>query len=53
MTTNTAGVHGAAVRHGARLDVGRQARLGMSLNGCLAGLVAITAPCAFVTVAAR
>ncbi len=25
--------------------------LGMSLNGCLAGLVAITAPCAFVSVA--
>lgn len=25
--------------------------LGMTLNGCLAGLVAITAPCAFVTVA--
>ncbi len=24
--------------------------LGMSINGCLAGLVAITAPCAFVTV---
>jgi Amt family ammonium transporter len=24
--------------------------LGMSVNGCLAGLVAITAPCAFVTV---
>jgi Amt family ammonium transporter len=24
--------------------------LGMTLNGCLAGLVAITAPCAFVTV---
>ena len=26
--------------------------LGMTLNGCLAGLVAITAPCAFVTVGA-
>lgn len=26
--------------------------LGMSINGCLAGLVAITAPCAFVTVKA-
>jgi Amt family ammonium transporter len=26
--------------------------LGMSVNGCLAGLVAITAPCAFVTVKA-
>ena len=26
--------------------------LGMTLNGCLAGLVAITAPCAFVTVPA-
>lgn len=26
--------------------------LGMTLNGCLAGLVAITAPCAFVTVEA-
>ena len=24
----------------------------MSINGCLAGLVAITAPCAFVTVKA-
>jgi Amt family ammonium transporter len=24
--------------------------LGMTLNGCLAGLVAITAPCAFVSV---
>jgi Amt family ammonium transporter len=26
--------------------------LGMTLNGCLAGLVAITAPCAFVTIGA-
>lgn len=25
--------------------------LGMTLNGCLAGLVAVTAPCAFITVA--
>jgi Amt family ammonium transporter len=26
--------------------------LGMTINGCLAGLVAITAPCAFVTLPA-
>ena len=53
MTTNTAGVHGAAVGDGAELDCGTASRdLGMSINGCLAGLVAITAPCAFVTVKA-
>jgi Amt family ammonium transporter len=43
-------LHGPAVGDRAQLDVGRKPDLGMSVNGCLAGLVAITAPCAFVTV---
>jgi Amt family ammonium transporter len=51
MTTNTAAI--AATLSStiiAWLILGKP-DLGMTLNGCLAGLVAITAPCAFVSVA--
>lgn len=50
ITTNTAGA--AALLSAtvtAWLLLGKP-DIGMSINGCLAGLVAITAPCAFVTV---
>lgn len=50
ITTNTAAV--AAIMSATALSwilIGKP-DLGMTLNGCLAGLVAITAPCAFVSV---
>lgn len=51
VTTNTAAAFGAvAATVTAWLLLGKP-DLGMVLNGCLAGLVAITAPCAVVTVA--
>jgi len=50
LTTNTAAATGTlAATLVAWLMLGKP-DLGMTLNGCLAGLVAITAPCAFVTV---
>jgi ammonium transporter, Amt family len=52
VTTNTAGAFGAVASCiTAWLLLGKP-DLSMILNGCLAGLVAITAPCAVVTVAA-
>jgi ammonium transporter, Amt family len=50
MTTNTAGI--AALLSATFLNWAWDGKpdLGMSINGCLAGLVAITAPCAFVTI---
>ena len=50
MTTNTAAAFATLTATlTAWLLLGKP-DLGMTLNGCLAGLVAITAPCAFVTV---
>ncbi len=50
MTTNTAAI--AAVLSSTLLAwiILGKPDLGMTLNGCLAGLVAITAPCAFVSI---
>ena len=50
MTTNTAGVMGLLSATAMSWMWDGKPSLGMSVNGCLAGLVAITAPCAFVTV---
>ncbi len=50
VTTNTAGAAALlSATATAWLLLGKP-DIGMSINGCLAGLVAITAPCAFVTV---
>jgi Amt family ammonium transporter len=50
MTTNTAGMMGLLSATAVSWMWDGKPSLGMSINGCLAGLVAITAPCAFVTV---
>jgi len=50
MTTNTAGMMGLLAATALSWMWDGKPSLGMSINGCLAGLVAITAPCAFVTV---
>jgi Amt family ammonium transporter len=52
MTTNTAAIMGLLSASATSWLWDRKPSLGMSINGCLAGLVAITAPCAFVTVRA-
>jgi ammonium transporter, Amt family len=52
MTTNTAGVMALLAATAVSWLWDGKPSLGMSINGCLAGLVAITAPCAFVTVKA-
>lgn len=52
MTTNTAGCAGAVAATLVAWGVLGKPDLSMTLNGCLAGLVAITAPCAFVSVEA-
>jgi Amt family ammonium transporter len=50
MTTNTAAFMGLLSATTLNWWWDGKPDLGMSVNGCLAGLVAITAPCAFVTV---
>jgi Amt family ammonium transporter len=52
MTTNTAAFMGLLSATALSWMWDGKPDLGMSINGCLAGLVAITAPCAFVTVTA-
>lgn len=51
VTTNTAGAAATLTATLTAWFLLGKPDLGMTLNGCLAGLVAITAPCAFVTVA--
>jgi Amt family ammonium transporter len=50
VTTNTAGAVATLTATITAWIVLGKPDIGMTLNGCLAGLVAITAPCAFVTV---
>src|SRR5262245_28423539 len=50
MTTNSAGIMALLSATAVSWMWDGKPSLGMSVNGCLAGLVAITAPCAFVTV---
>jgi Amt family ammonium transporter len=52
LTTNMAAATGALGATAVSWTLLGKPDLGMTLNGCLAGLVAITAPCAFVTVPA-
>jgi Amt family ammonium transporter len=52
MTTNTAAFMGLLSATTLNWMWDGKPDLGMSVNGCLAGLVAITAPCAYVTVGA-
>ncbi|MGE3577682.1 MAG: ammonium transporter, partial [Vicinamibacterales bacterium] len=50
MTTNSAAIMAILSATALSWVMDGKPDLGMSINGCLAGLVAITAPCAFVTV---
>jgi Amt family ammonium transporter len=52
VTTNLAAAAGALSATAVAWMILGKPDLGMTLNGCLAGLVAITAPCAFVTAGA-
>ncbi|MBN1444275.1 MAG: ammonium transporter [Planctomycetes bacterium] len=49
LTTNMAAATGAVAATIAAWSLFKKPDLSMTLNGCLAGLVAITAPCAFVS----
>jgi Amt family ammonium transporter len=51
VTTNTAAAAGTISAMLTAWMLFKKPDLGLTLNGCLAGLVAITAPCAFVSVA--
>ncbi len=50
MTTNTAAIAATLSSTIIAWIILGKPDLGMTLNGCLAGLVAITAPCAFVSI---
>lgn len=50
VTTNTAAALATLTATATAWIVLGKPDLGMTLNGCLAGLVAVTAPCAFITV---
>ena len=50
LTTNTAGAVGAIAATLVAWLLFKKPDLSMTLNGCLAGLVAVTASCAFVTI---
>lgn len=50
MTTNTSAIAAVLTSTAASWLIMGKPDLGMTINGCLAGLVAITAPCAFVSV---
>jgi len=50
MTTNTAGIMALLSSTAMSWYLDGKPSLGMSINGCLAGLVAVTAGCAFVTI---
>lgn len=50
ITTNTAGMVGLLVATGVAWMVMGKPDLGMSINGLLAGLVGVTAPCAYISV---
>jgi Amt family ammonium transporter len=50
VTTNSAAATGVLTATLTSWVLMRKPDLGMTLNGCLAGLVAVTAPCAFISV---
>lgn len=50
VTTNSAAIMGILVATAVSWILDGKPDLGMAINGCLAGLVAITAPCAWVSV---
>lgn len=52
MTTNTSAIAAVLTSTAASWAVLKKPDLGMTINGCLAGLVAITGSCAYVTVEA-
>lgn len=50
LTTNSAAIAGILVSTGVAWIVLGKPDLSMTINGCLAGLVAVTAPCAYISV---